>query len=107
MREGMPELEFSEYERKNFSAEDIFHFIKNRYINKSIGIKMIEGYGLRKANEILEKMRKGSGMEYRKEIDEAFECINRRLDEALESIREKIKKKNQGGKGARIETILS
>jgi hypothetical protein len=106
MRE--PELEFSEYERKNFSAEDIFHFIKNRYINKAIGIKMIEGYGLRKANETLEKMRKEFGMKYQKEeIDEAFECINRRLDEALESIREKIKKKNQGGKGARIETILS
>jgi hypothetical protein len=93
MCEGVPELEFSEYERKNFSAEDIFCFINNRPINKAIGIKMIEGYGLRKANEILEKMRKESGMEYQKEIDVSFERINRRLDEFLENIREKIERR--------------
>jgi hypothetical protein len=99
MCEGVPKLEFSEYERKNFSAEDIFRLIKNRPINKAIGIKMIEGYGLRKANETLEKMRKEFGMKYQKEeIDVAFERINRRLDESLENIKEKIERKKPRGK---------
>jgi hypothetical protein len=90
MKDELTDDLFEGYQRKNFNAEDVFKLIDNQSVSKAIGIKLIEWYGIRMAGESVEKMRKGVGIEYGKEMEDVIGRINRLLDKALEEIKEEI-----------------
>jgi hypothetical protein len=90
MKDELTDDLFEEYQRKNFSAGDIFNFIDSQRVTRELGVKLIEGYGLRKTGEAIEKMRKESGIEYGKEVDEIILRMNKKLDKVLDGVRSEI-----------------
>ncbi|GHT52968.1 hypothetical protein FACS1894106_2890 [Spirochaetia bacterium] len=80
MKDELTDDLFEGYQRKNLTAEDIFKLIDNQSASKAIGVKLIEGYGLRMAGEAIDKMRKGAGLEYEEEVEAVIVRVNRKLD---------------------------
>jgi hypothetical protein len=99
--EGVLPFGCKPYERKHFTKEEVYTFVKDRFISKETAIKLIENYGLWKAGEAIGKMRKESGIEFQEEeeFEAVIDRINRRLDKALENIVEhRPGKKEKGSK---------
>ncbi|GHV89875.1 hypothetical protein AGMMS50268_03780 [Spirochaetia bacterium] len=87
MKDELTDDLFEGYQRKNFTAEDVFKLIDNHSVSKAIGVKLIEGYGLRMAGEAMDKMRKESGIEYGEDVEAVIVRVNRKLDKVLEGIK--------------------
>jgi predicted phage tail protein len=70
---------------ENMTAEDIFTLIDNQSVNKEVGVKLIENYGIKqKQKELVELQEKYGG--YTDEIEKALDSMNKKLDEMLKTI---------------------
>jgi len=71
---------------KELTAEEIFKTIDNKSVSHKAAVQLIESYANRKAWEAITELRKKSGVEVGKEIEELIAEITKRLDEFLERV---------------------
>jgi len=73
------------------TAEEIFTLIESKAVTKEVGIKLIEGYGIRQKSEVIEKIHSEICTPYSEEmkaiLNRIIDGLNNMLDKAMEGIK--------------------